>query len=117
MRLLAAAVSVVAAGALGVYLIAVGLDEADKLASVLGLFLALGCGIIAIVGPTGGMHRASAADDQAGHVAGGAEVSNSIQGGTIHGSVIQGRNIIGSVVLGESSGELPGTAARHPDGG
>ncbi|MFF5114047.1 hypothetical protein [Streptosporangium sp. NPDC000509] len=85
------AVTLVALAALGCYFIAVGLDRADKLASVLGAFVGLlGLGL-AIYG-TVSSHPEAAQPEPGG-------VHNEISG-TVHGSAVQARDIEGGITFG-----------------
>lgn len=85
------AVALGALAALGWYFIAVGLDRADKLASVLGVFVGLlGLGL-AIYGTVSS--RPEAAQPEPGGV------HNEISG-TVHGSAVQARDIEGGITFG-----------------
>ncbi|TQS31031.1 hypothetical protein [Microbispora sp. KK1-11] len=113
----AGGIAAVGAGsALAVYLSTVGLDKADKLASVIGLFVGLaglGVGVWGLLltrrqetAPTpasdaGRMNNAVGnAVDNAVHRDVRAAVHNEISGGTIYGPVIQGHTISGPFVSG-----------------
>ncbi|MGI5159544.1 hypothetical protein [Microbispora sp. CA-102843] len=92
-----------AGSALAVYLSSVGLDKADKLASVIGLFVGLaglGVGVWGLL--LARRQEAHAPASGAGAVSGDVRtaVHNEISGGTIHGPVIQGHTITGPVVSG-----------------
>ncbi|WP_182879049.1 hypothetical protein [Microbispora sp. H10949] len=125
--------ALVAGAALAVYLSSVGLDDADKLASVIGLFVGLVSLAVGVWGllltrrehartPASGKgapgndaaNRAAAATGtrtgtgtetgtETGTVSSG--VHNEISGGTFHGPVVQGHTITGPAVSG------PGPAA------
>ncbi|MBO4272431.1 hypothetical protein [Microbispora triticiradicis] len=118
-----------AGAALVVYLSSVGLDDADKLASVIGLFVglvSLAVGVWGLLltrrehartpasgtGATGNAaaNRAAAGTGtrtgtgtETGRVSSG--VHNEISGGTFHGPVVQGHTVTGPAVSG------PGQAA------
>jgi hypothetical protein len=85
-----------AASAVGLagYLSLVGLDEADKLASVIGAFIGLAGLALAVLGGGGGSEPVDEGD-----------VHNEVSGGTFHGPVFQGRDFtVGSV---EETGDEP----------
>ncbi|MEU6414606.1 hypothetical protein [Microbispora sp. NPDC046933] len=84
-----------------VYLSALGLDEADKMASVIGALAA-----IAGIGLTlhGMLQARRAAPDSTIRSPG---VQNVISGGSQHGSVLQARDIRGTVRFGASGGSTP----------
>ncbi len=87
-----------AGSALAVYLSTVGLDKADKLASVIGLFVGLaglGVGVWGLL-----LDRRQEPAPAPTHRDVQAAVHNEISGGTIHGPVIQGHTINGPVVSG-----------------
>ncbi|WP_182897168.1 hypothetical protein [Microbispora sp. H10830] len=120
-----------AGSALAVYLSMVGLDKADKLASVIGLFVGLAGLVVGVWGllltrqePPAPASGAGAVDnpvdnpvdspvdnavDSAVNRAVRAAVHNEISGGTIHGPVIQGHTISGPVV----SGPRPAVPDEH----
>ncbi|MER5620205.1 hypothetical protein ABT061_04090 [Streptosporangium sp. NPDC002544] len=78
--------------ALGWYFIAVGLDRADKLASVLGAFVGLvGLGLAVF-----GVVSARPEDAEPGPESGG--VHNEISG-TVHGNAVQARDIEGGITF------------------
>lgn|GEM_PF-5478085 len=84
--------ALVALVALGWYFIAVGLDRADKLASVLGAFVGLlGLGL-AIYGTVSS--RPEATQPAPGGV------HNEITG-TVHGSAVQARDVEGGITFGD----------------
>ncbi|MBE3009412.1 hypothetical protein IL992_09395 [Microbispora sp. NEAU-D428] len=85
--------------ALAVYLSSVGLDKADKLASVIGLFVGL-AGLAAGVWGLLLTRRQEAHAPANGPGAVSHDVRNEISGGTIHGPVIQGHTINGHTVNG-----------------
>ncbi|WP_161627981.1 hypothetical protein [Microbispora catharanthi] len=99
-----------AGSALAVYLSMVGLDKADKLASVIGLFVGLAGLVVGVWGllltrqeppaPASGAGTVDNAVDSAVNRDVRAAVHNEISGGTIHGPVIQGHTISGPVVSG-----------------
>ncbi|MBB2746154.1 UNVERIFIED_ORG: hypothetical protein FHR35_006017 [Microbispora rosea subsp. rosea] len=107
-----------AGSALAVYLSMVGLDKADKLASVIGLFVGLAGLVVGVWGvlltrqeppaPASGAGTVDNAVDNAADSAVDkavdrdvrAAVHNEISGGKIHGPVIQGHTISGPVVSG-----------------
>jgi hypothetical protein len=74
---------------LGVFQVRAGLEDADRWASVFGVFLNLGGVAVAVLSAVWARRAAtsSAAD-------GGGDVTNQIQGGHFHGPVIQGRDIV-----------------------
>ncbi|MEU6413917.1 hypothetical protein [Microbispora sp. NPDC046933] len=101
--------------ALAVYLSSVGLEKADKLASVIGLFVGLAGLAVGVWGlllthrqeahaPTSGAATAATAATAGttGTTGSGVRttIHNEISGGTFHGPVIQGRTITGPVVPG-----------------
>ena len=91
---------VVAVGALAsltAYLISVGLDEADKVASVVGLFVALAGLVVSVLG----LRRESAPED--GPPAGGQSVRNSSFGGGI--TMIRGTR--GSIRISRTGAPQP----------
>lgn len=109
-----------AGAALVVYLSSVGLDDADKLASVIGLFVGLVSLAVGVWGllltrrehartpasgtgaPGNGAANGAAAGTgtrtETGRVSSG--VHNEISGGTFHGPVVQGHTITGPAVSG-----------------
>lgn len=94
--------------ALAFYLVLVGLDKADKVASVLALFVGLAGLGAAVYGLFGAERRRDAAhppkparppvgDSPPG------DVHNTISGGVVHGAVIQGRDFSGPLNIGGPS--------------
>ena len=78
---------------LGVYFLSVGLDQADKIASVVGALVGLaGLGLAAH-----GMFSASSRTPEPSQASG--DVHNEI-GGTVHGNSIQARDIHGEITFG-----------------
>ncbi|MEV7802461.1 hypothetical protein AB0O28_05895 [Microbispora sp. NPDC088329] len=101
-----------AGAALAVYLSSVGLDKADKLASVIGLFVGLAGLAVAVWGllptrrqettpPASGTGRVNHAANHDVHTA----VHNEISGGTVHGPVIQAHTVNGPVVPDDRAGK------------
>ncbi|MGS2644174.1 hypothetical protein [Streptosporangium sp. LJ11] len=87
------AVALVALATLGWYFITVGLDRADKLASVLGAFVGLlGLGL-AVYGAFSSRPEEAAPEPEAGGV------HNEISG-TVHGNAVQARDIEGGITFG-----------------
>jgi hypothetical protein len=113
-RCVGAAFAVAAAAGLGWYLTVVGLDEADKIASVLGAFVGLAGLALVIFGPSIGTHKdragAGAADDTPAKT----DVRN-IVNGTVRGSLVQGRDFSGPINFGSvqkpSSDDPPTTTS------
>ncbi|MER5644351.1 hypothetical protein [Streptosporangium sp. NPDC002524] len=88
-----AAVALMALVALGWYFIAVGLDRADKLASVLGAFVGLlGLGL-AVYGAVSSRPEDTAPEPGPGGF------HNEISG-TVHGNVVQAGDIEGGITFG-----------------
>ncbi|MGW3353537.1 hypothetical protein ACWDA3_60545 [Nonomuraea rubra] len=85
--------TIVAASCLASYFVKVGLDKADKLASVLGLFVALVGLVLAIWGVM--LARKSVPSTRTS--------SQSVADGTVHGDVTQIRGVTGSVRIGHSA--------------
>ncbi|WP_326643591.1 hypothetical protein OG884_07750 [Streptosporangium sp. NBC_01755] len=94
-------VALAALAALGWYFIAVGLDRADKLASVLGAFvglLGLGLAVFGVVSsPPKDTVSSPPKDTEPEPEPGG--VHNEISG-TVHGSAVQARDIEGGITFG-----------------
>lgn len=87
------AVALVVLAALGWYFIAVGLDRADKLASVLGAFVGLlGLGL-AVYGVVSSRPEEAEPEPEPG------DVHNEISG-TVHGNAVQARDIDGGITFG-----------------
>jgi hypothetical protein len=85
----AAILTALIAIALAVYFVVVGLDKADKLGSVVGVFIglaALALSIYLAITDQPDSSRPSGHEGQA-------PVHNRIDGGTFHGPVVQGRDI------------------------
>ncbi|MEU8377850.1 hypothetical protein [Streptosporangium sp. NPDC048865] len=79
--------------ALGWYFIAVGLDRADKLASVLGAFVGLlGLGL-AVYGAVSSRPEEADPEPEPGGV------HNEISG-TVHGNAVQARDVEGGITFG-----------------
>lgn len=90
------ALALTAAIGLGIYLSQVGLDKADQLSSVLGMFAGLAGLGLAIAGFVTGRRDSTSASatppvPEAGPASRG-EVRNEISGGTFHGPVMQGHD-------------------------
>lgn len=83
------------------YFAAVGLEEADRLASVLGVFVGLAGLLIAIFGPALSVHTGRTIRENVRDR--GVATHNTVSGGTIHGSILQGHEFSGPVNLGGSS--------------
>lgn len=93
---------VLAAGAglgMGAYFIAVGLDRADKLASVAGAFIGLGGLVLALYGVARERQQDVPPEQLQPAEPTREATHNQIQGGTYYGPVIQGRDI-GPVNIG-----------------
>ncbi len=87
--------ALVALGALGWYFIAVGLDRADKLASVLGAFVGLlGLGL-AVYGAVSSRREEAEPEPEPDPGALHNEIS-----GTVHGNAVQARDIEGGITFG-----------------
>lgn len=99
-----AAVGGAALLALGVYFVVLGLDRADKLASVVGAFAAL-IGLVVSVYAVAVTRRGPARPS--GQV---------VAGSTVAGGVVQVRGVRGSVRIGRSA-DLSLTASGHPPTG
>ncbi|MFF3440322.1 hypothetical protein [Streptosporangium sp. NPDC002721] len=105
------AVALVALAALGWYFIAVGLERADKLASVLGAFaglLGLGLAVYGVVSspsesavssPSEGAVSSPSEGAGPGPEPGPGGVHNEISG-TVHGDSVQARDIEGGITFG-----------------
>jgi hypothetical protein len=95
------ALTAAAAGGLGVYFTAVGLDKADKLASVIGAFIGLAGLALAAYGTITDRRpdQPPPAENPPEATSTPGTVHNEIHGGTHHGPAIQGRDI-GQVTLG-----------------
>lgn len=118
----ACAIGVTLAG-LGGCFVVIGLDEADRLASVVGSLVGVvglglsGYGLLltrrAPGGPSGEAGSTPRPD--------GGGVTNTISGGTVHGPVFQGRDVTGPITLGPSAdlgrgdpGQRPSTDHEQP---
>ncbi|XVQ88878.1 hypothetical protein ACQP2K_16110 [Microbispora siamensis] len=100
--LLAGGIAALGGGSvLAVYLSSVGLDKADKLASVIGLFVGLAGLAVGVWGllltRRQEAHAPANAPGTVSH-----EVHNEISGGTIHGPVVQGHTVQGHTVQGHT---------------
>jgi hypothetical protein len=93
------ALAVIAAIAMGVYFTAVGLDEADKIASAIGAFIGLAGLVLAIYGTVRARRLERVPQQPSAAQRAGGAVHNEIHGGTLQGPVIQGRDF-GQVTLG-----------------
>ncbi|MEU4832243.1 hypothetical protein [Streptosporangium sp. NPDC023615] len=92
------AVALVALAALGWYFIAVGLDRADKLASVIGALVGLlGLGLAVYGAVSSPPEAVSSPSGEAEPEAG--DVHNEISG-TVHGNAVQARDIEGGITFG-----------------
>ncbi|MFC6082986.1 SET domain-containing protein [Sphaerisporangium aureirubrum] len=97
--------------AMGVYFARVGLENADRTASVIGAFVGLtGLAVTVyamLTGTTPGTRRPG----------GSGETRNTVEGGTVYGPLVQGRDFHGDITLGPSTprqdpppgGERPAT--------
>ena len=104
------------------YFVIVGLEEADKLASVIGVFLGLAGTAVAVYGIM--VDRASSAPvppvstsdppTPASGSAGDGTVHNEISGGTLHGLIIQAGSV-GFDVPSTAPGSVSDTANDPPD--
>jgi hypothetical protein len=107
---------VVAAVGLVVYFVGVGLDKADKLASVVGAFIGLAG--LGLAGYGTVLARRSTPQPEADPqltpdqepASGTGSVHNTFSGGTAYGPVIMGRDITGSI----SSGPTPAPSQPPP---
>ncbi len=105
------ALAAVAVIGLGVYLTAAGLDKADKLASVIGVFIGLAGLATAVYGTV--RDRRADPPPLPSAVKGTHEaVHNEISGGIYHGPVIQGHDF-GQITLG--SPPQPAPPPGRPD--
>lgn len=77
---------------MGSYFITIGLDKADKLASVAGAFIGLAGLILAIYGFARGGQSDLPAEQPPAATVQREDMHNEIRGGTYHGPVLQGRN-------------------------
>ena len=90
------------AAGMGAYFLKVGLDKADKLAGVIGAFIALAGIALTVYGTvTAGAGRPAAPVQEPSGSSDADDVHNEIVGGTFYGPVGQGRN----VVLGPQSAQ------------
>lgn len=97
---------------LGVYFIGFGLDEADKLASVIGAFIGLAGLATAVYGTVRDRRHGPSAQQSSAPGNTPGTVHNEIHGGTHYGPVIQGRDLDHVVFV---SPAVPATPPDHPD--
>jgi hypothetical protein len=99
--------AVVPAAALANYLVSVGLDRADKIASVAGLLVSGAGLVIAVLGHRAGRRdRARAAADIEAP-----KVHNEIRGSDVSGPVVQARDITAALTFGPPR-DTDGESAR-----
>jgi hypothetical protein len=96
---------------MGVYFTVVGLDKADKLASVIGAFIGIAGLSLAIYGTITALRSESPQESPSRTQAMPGSVHNEIHGGTHQGPIIQGRDF-GHVDLGSP----PSRSAPPSDG-
>ncbi|MDP4505791.1 hypothetical protein [Nonomuraea turcica] len=115
------------AGALGVIFIVLDLEQADQLASVVGVFVALaglGISVYGVVlarrgqasSPVSSSATAARSGADAGHttITGAGDTNNTIKGGTFHAPVTMARDITGPPVLPPTP--PPPSPSEGPDG-
>lgn len=101
------------------YLASAGLDKADKLASVLGLFIGLAGLAAAIYSLAGNRsssdtpHLRDSAHPTTSDASAG-DVHNTISGGTVRGTLIQGRDFSGPLTLGTPPPPSPPESDSSP---
>lgn len=93
---------------MGVYFGRVGLEDADRTASVIGAFVALVSLAVAVYPLVTGSRGAGGGD--LGDARGA--TCNTVEGGTVHGPVVQGRDFHGDITLGTA----PPRPQEPPDG-
>ncbi len=104
---------------LALYLASAGLDKADKLASVLGLFVGL-AGLAAAIYSLVGNRSSSDTSQQRDLArpttsdASPGDVHNTISGGTVRGTVIQGRDFSGPLTFGTPPPPSPQEPGSSP---
>ncbi len=95
--------TIAAIGGLTAYLVALGLDKADKIASVIGALSAVAGIALTIHGMIRIRHEPSASQPATTEaVASSSHTHNIISGGSQHGVVIQGRDFYGPISPGIS---------------
>ncbi|WP_088987170.1 hypothetical protein [Micromonospora chokoriensis] len=105
---------------LGVFLVRVGLEDANQWASVFGLFLNIAGFGVAVLGAVQARRAATRASAPVG---GGDDTTNRIHGGKFTGAVTQGRDIYASVDVPSptlpEAGRAPetGSVSNHIEGG
>jgi hypothetical protein len=117
-------IAVAAATALGTYFTVVGLDKADKLASVVGAFVGFAGLVLSTYGLVSMRRDASPPSpaeppiSQRGAKPEQGQTHNTFSGGTVHGSVIMGRDVTMSgdmhQVLPRSKSSTEETTAGEP---
>jgi hypothetical protein len=96
--------------AMGVYFARVGLENADRTASVIGAFVGLTGLAVTAYGMIAGPRPTASAPPPAGS----GDTRNIIRGGTVHGPVVQGRDFHGDITLGPVTPRQD--TPRPPDG-
>lgn len=108
------AVGLVVTG-LGVYFAVAGLDDADKLASVVGGVTGVIGVRLSVYGLTLARRVPETSPENAGpaFVPGGSTVTNTVSG-TVHGPVLQGHDFTGPITLGSSPADTAESTHRKP---
>jgi hypothetical protein len=105
--------AIAAVAGVSVYVAVNGLDQADKLASVIGALVCVAGLALAAYGTIS--DRAPAANPRSAPDPPSAKVQNEIRGGTFHGPVMQGQDL--NITFGPSAGNEPPAGEPAPPAG